>query len=261
MITFLKLGGSLITDKNVEKSFRQDAMTRLAHEITRALLDNPNLNLLIGHGSGSFGHFVASRNKTIHGVKTPAEWEAFAEVGLVASELNSLVAKSLHDAGVPVLRLQPSASAKCRDGVLHTLNVEPIRAALANGLVPLVYGDIAFDDVRGGTIVSTEKLFFRIAEEISIDYVLLMGEVDGVYDQHKKLISEITPTNAERVITALGGSGGTDVTGGMETKVQDMLELVKRHRTTHIRIANGLQPENLYRLLIGETDTGTLIHA
>jgi isopentenyl phosphate kinase len=261
MVVFLKLGGSLITDKSVEKSFRRDTMNRLATEIARAIHDNPELKLLIGHGSGSFGHFVASRNNTINGVRTPSEWKAFAEVGMVASELNSIVAQALYSAGVPVWRLQPSASAKCRDGFLYSLDVNTISKALAAGLVPLVYGDVALDDVRGGTIVSTEKLFFRITDDIPVDEVLLMGEVEGVYDQDKNLIAEITPGNMEQIVAGLGGSGGVDVTGGMETKVADMLELVKRYPKMNIRIANGLQPENIYHLLIGKAHTGTLIHA
>ena len=59
MLTFVKLGGSLITDKRVENSFRAEAAARVAAEIQSALAQNPDLRLLIGHGSGSFGHVAA----------------------------------------------------------------------------------------------------------------------------------------------------------------------------------------------------------
>src|SRR5690242_18399189 len=87
MLTLIKLGGSLITDKHVEKSFRRDVVKRLADEIAAARAENPNLKLLIGHGSGSFGHFAAKRANTIAGVYSLSDWRAFAEVSNVAAEL------------------------------------------------------------------------------------------------------------------------------------------------------------------------------
>ena len=47
MLTFLKLGGSLITDKCVEASFQEVVTRRLADEIQAALNENPDLNLVI----------------------------------------------------------------------------------------------------------------------------------------------------------------------------------------------------------------------
>ena len=58
MVTLLKLGGSLITDKNQNATLRPDVLARLASEIYAALEQKPQ-PLLIGHGSGSFGHFEA----------------------------------------------------------------------------------------------------------------------------------------------------------------------------------------------------------
>ena len=53
-LVFLKLGGSLITDKSKPDTPRIAVLERLAKEIRRALTDQPQLSLLIGHGSGSF---------------------------------------------------------------------------------------------------------------------------------------------------------------------------------------------------------------
>lgn len=115
MHTLIKLGGSLITDKRVENSFRADVVARLADEIATAQKNNPQ-SLIIGHGSGSFGHFAAHKYDTMTGVSTPDQWRGFAEVAYVAGELNRLVMKHLVNAGLPILKLQPSASALCHDG-------------------------------------------------------------------------------------------------------------------------------------------------
>jgi isopentenyl phosphate kinase len=145
VLAFVKLGGSLITDKRVEASFRALVVDRIARELRSALDADADLRLLVGHGSGSFGHFAASRYRTVEGVRTLEEWRGFAQVATVASELNRLVSHSFLAAGVPVWPIQPSASACCRDGELVEMVVDPIRQALACALVPLVYGDVALD--------------------------------------------------------------------------------------------------------------------
>ncbi|MDW8396714.1 MAG: uridylate kinase, partial [Anaerolineae bacterium] len=153
-LTLLKLGGSLITDKTLERTPRLDVIQRLAAEV-KAALDQSPLPLVLGHGSGSFGHAPAKRYGTRDGVRSLEQWRGFAEVSVVAAQLNRIVADALCQAGVPVVSFPPSASARCVDGQIVSLAVEPIARALEHGLVPLVMGDVAFDDVRGGTIIST----------------------------------------------------------------------------------------------------------
>lgn len=261
MLTFLKLGGSLITDKRIENSYRDAVAARVAAEVQSALAQSPDLRLLIGHGSGSFGHMVAKRYQTMQGVRTPEEWRGFAHVATVAAELNYLMAKTLQAVGVPVWRFQPSASARSRDGVLVEMASDPIAHALNHGLVPLVYGDVALDDSRGGTIVSTETVFFYLARQLPVQRIFLLGEVDGVYDEMGKVIARITPTTLPEVERALGGSSGTDVTGGMETKVRDMVALTQAVPNLSIRIFNGNTPGLIEAALVGKEKPGTLICA
>jgi isopentenyl phosphate kinase len=259
MLVFVKLGGSLITDKRVEGSFREDVVHRLGHEIQAALVSDTSLHVLIGHGSGSFGHFAARQYETIHGVKTPEQWRGFAHVATTAAELNYLTTRALQDAGLPVWRIQPSASAYSHDGVIVRLAIDPFREGLAHGIVPLVYGDVSLDETRGGTIISTETIFFYLARHLPVSQILLLGEVEGVYDQAGQVIPTITPANLSAVEEALGGSAGTDVTGGMETKVRDMVALVQLVPGLTIRIMDGTRPELLHRALMRQAEPGTLI--
>lgn len=261
MVTFLKLGGSLITDKRVEQSFRVDVMARLAQEIKLALDENPDQKLIIGHGSGSFGHFEAKKHGTMAGVHTQDEWRGFAKVSTIASKLNYLVANALDEAQLPILRLQPSASAICADGVIQNLAVNSIESALTHGLIPLVHGDVAYDTVRGGTIISTETILTYIAQYIPITRIILLGEVDGVYDASGTVIPSITSNNFEQYKPILGGSGGVDVTGGMITKVADMLTLAETVQGLKIHICSGLKQGLLTETLLGKSDIGTTISA
>lgn len=259
MLTFVKLGGSLITDKRVEKGFRADVASRVAAEVQVALVQNPDLRLLLGHGSGSFGHVAAKHYGTMTGVRTPEQWRGFAHVATVAAELNHLMATTLDEAGVPVWRMQPSASAMAENGRLLSMTLGPIWTALERGLVPLVYGDVSLDTVRGGTILSTETIFFYLARHLPVQRILLLGEVEGVYDQTGATIRKITPAVLPMIEAALGGSAGTDVTGGMETKVRDMVTLVEALPNLTIRIMSGTQPGLLQAALLEQAQPGTLI--
>lgn len=259
MLTFVKLGGSLITDKRGDQSYRAEIMARTAAEIAQAY--TPEQPLLIGHGSGSFGHVVAQRYGTAQGVRTAHEWRGFAEVSLVARRLNSLVLEALSAAGLPVIGFQPSASARCADGQLLSMESELIGRALSHGLVPLVHGDVAFDEVRGGTIVSTEAIFVYLAERLQPKRILLLGEAEGVYGADRQIIARITPQNFPEIAAALGGSSGADVTGGMAAKVQAMLALAQRVAGLQIQIMGGSEPGQVAAALRGDLTFGTCIAA
>ena len=259
MLTFIKLGGSLITDKRAENSFRADVAARIAAEIHAALDAEPDLRLLIGHGSGSFGHVAASRYNTINGVATAEQWRGYAQVANVAAELNGLMTKTLQAAGVPVIRIQPSASAVARDVEIISMAMRPIEAALTHGLIPLVYGDVALDEVRGGTIISTETVFTYLAHHLPVTEILELGDTDGVYDVDGAVIPQITPTTFSKFESALGGSAGTDVTGGMRTKVQDLLRLVEAIPNLQVRVMSGIKADVLTATLCGDANAGTRI--
>ncbi len=249
-VIFLKLGGSLITDKTGVEAVRNDVLTRLAAEIAAAKAANPNLKLLLGHGSGSFGHVAASRHNTRQGVRSAEEWQSFAEVSAAAARLNKLVRETLLAAGVPTVTLQPSASAVCNNGRIELMAVSPIDAALKAGLVPLVYGDVAFDRTIGGTIISTEEVLAFIAQYIRPSWLLLAGETAGVLDANGRLVPQLSRDNLAEIQDALGGSRGTDVTGGMASKVINMIILAEKNPGLAIRIFSGLKPDNLTNALI-----------
>jgi len=260
MTIFIKIGGSLITDKTQEKHFRSDVAERLAAEIYKIHTEGKQ-PILIGHGSGSFGHYAAKRHNTIHGVSTSEEWRGFAEVATVASELSCLMTNKLQQRDVPVWRIQPSSSAICENGRITSMAVDTIKHALENGIVPLVHGDVAIDKVRGGTIISTETIFTYLAQYIPVKQIILLGEVEGVFDTDGNVIPEITPNNLSDIASALGGSRGTDVTGGMLTKVESMGNLVSDVKGLQIRIADGTQPDLLPAILLQNQPSGTLIHS
>jgi len=266
-LVFVKLGGSLITDTTRPETPRHDVIARLGGEIRQALEARPELSLLLGHGSGSFGHWQASQYGTRKGVQGREAWVGYAHVAASAARLNQIVVDSLLEAGVPVLGVRPSASARCRDGVLVGLDIVPIHRALEEGLAPLIHGDVALDEVRGGTIVSTEELMVFLAPELRPGRILLLGETAGVLGSQVQaggvegdVIPHITPDNIGTIAGSLRGSRGMDVTGGMVSKVHQMLELVRISPGLVVHILSGLEPGLLTRVLLeADWETGTRI--
>ena len=261
---FLKLGGSAITDKTRESTARQDVIRRIAREVRQARDADPALGILIGHGSGSFGHFAAKES----GFGRRGNWRAYAETGAVAWQLTRIVTDIFLEEQVPVVAMQPSASARCRDGELVELATRPLRAALAHNLVPLVHGDVAFDETREMTIVSTEMIFAYLAPILKPTRIILAGIVDGVFaadplqDSSAQLIREITPANFATIESQLRGSHGVDVTGGMIAKVKSMVALVQREPALRVHIVSAMREGLIERVLAQEDfDAGTIIRA
>lgn len=261
MTVLIKLGGSLVTDKSRSRSFRRDAVRNIARQLVELRAALPETRIVVGHGSGSFGHFEADLHDTANGVYSADNRLGFAKVGAVATELSQLILGEFLAAGLPVIRFQPSSMLATRDRQLHALTVEPLLLALEQQLIPLVHGDIALDSEIGGTIISTEALFAGLAEPLSARQIILLGDVDGVLSDSGLPIAKITPDSFQRVMPLLGGSGGVDVTGGMLQKVTEMIGLVQARPGLEVVIANGRDSDILLDLLVDGAARGTRINA
>jgi len=266
-LIFLKLGGSLITDKDRPYTPRLDKLADLAGQIASFLSADLETGpasrprLVLGHGSGSFGHTAAKTYGTRNGVRDADGWKGFAEVWFQASQLNNFVMDALHNAGIPSLAFPPSSSVIASDGKASLWETTPIRMALANGIMPVVHGDVVFDEVRGGTILSTEDLFSHLARQLFPNRILLAGLEAGVWEDfpdRTRLVSEIRPEVYEKMRAAVGGSASADVTGGMADKVEQMLGLVREISGLTAQIHSAEEPGCLKRALAGEI-LGTLI--
>lgn len=243
-LVFLKLGGSAITDKTREATPRPDVIRDAARAIYAAREQDPALRILLGHGSGSFGHFTAKK----FGFGQKDNWRAYAETGASAQRLNRLVTDIFLDENVPVLSLQPSASARTRDGELYALDATNILTALDHNLIPLIYGDVTFDDVRGMSIASTDSLFGFLAPLLKPSRIIYTTAVNGIYtsdpvkNPDAQLIREITPATFESLRAHVGEAHGVDVTGGMLDKLRRAVALVEKLPELKIEIIAATQP-------------------
>ncbi len=259
MTILIKLGGSLITDKTKAKTFRRDNVGRIARQVVRLRDLDQGLRIVIGHGSGSFGHFEARKYRTAEGVHTSQERQGFVQVGAVAAELSLLVQNEFLAAGLPTMRFQPSTTIVASDSQIKVFDSRALSLALDQRLVPLIHGDIALDERIGGTIISTEALFAHLVEPLGVEQIILLGEVDGVLNQYGEVVPLITPSSLAELRYALAGSHGVDVTGGMRQKVESMIALVRVRPSLEVIIANGNRDGMLVDLLSNRLHFGTRI--
>ncbi len=260
-LIFLKLGGSLITNKAKPFTVEQILLDRISGEIVQFLQTTQNTQLVIGHGSGSFGHTSAAKFKTRDGVRNNEQWKGYQKVCADARRLNQIVMSSLIQAGLPAISFPPSTQIITADHNIHKWDIYQIQIALEHNLVPVVFGDTVIDAIIGGTILSTEELFIYLANSLRPSRILLAGIEEGVwtgFPDRTHLVRKITPEIIDEIQMTLGGSTSTDITGGMASKINNMLALLQSQPETKIQIFSGHKPDSIFSALSGD-ESGTVI--
>jgi isopentenyl phosphate kinase len=262
-LIFVKLGGSLITDKSKPYTERPDVIKRLSQEIHNAR--KKGAKVLIGHGGGSYPHQPAKQYQTQKGLISKDSVKGLAIVQDAAARLNRIVVNSLLGAGERAISLQPSAFCVAKSSRIVEGYTKVIEKALESDMLPVIYGDVGFDLSQGCCILSTEEIFSFLSKSLKPERIIMCGKVDGVFtadpnkDPKARKILEVTQKNFPEIRKYLTSSDGIDVTGGMLLKVQACLELARSG--AECEIINGLKPGNLEKALSGQKGLGTIIKA
>lgn len=257
-IVLLKLGGSLLTDKTRDDTDRPEVIERLAGEIAAVLAGPRPPQLVIGHGSGSFGHAAAARSGLAAGLGTPERLRGVVDTRERAVELHRRLVAALARAGALPYSLAPSSALVTagRRGV--SFHLEPLLLALGNGLLPVTYGDVVMDREQGAAIASTETVFLALADAgLPITRALWAGATDGVLDEDGRTIPQIVSGASQSAETAAGAAAGTDVTGGMRHRLAAVLELAACGIPS--LLFDGRVPGRLTAALRGEAVAGTVV--
>jgi isopentenyl phosphate kinase len=218
MTVVLKLGGSVITQKDQPETLDHPTIERAVGSIAAADLDR----LVLVHGGGSFGHAAAAAHDVSHTAGT-RDATAVREIHAAMGRLNEAVIDRLAGHGVPAVPGRPlSAAARENDGRL-SLAAEPVETLLAEGFVPVLHGDIVGHREHGATILSGDEIVSALAGFLDVDRVGLCSTVSGVLDQDGAPIGAIEAI--EDVEHLIGEADTTDVTGGMAGKVRALLGL------------------------------------
>jgi len=263
----LKIGGSVLTEKDKVRKARTSAIKRISKEIALALAHGRGAGtgagakagattrkkLILVHGAGSYGHpqarvYLESRD---------------AKDALIthesAKELNRIVTSSLMESGVKIMPIHPLSGVVFRRGELKYKIKEQIELALKAGIVPVLHGDVIMDEKEGFRILSGDQLVVYAAKEFKASRVGVGTDVDGVLDDEGEVIRKIMPAEVDKV--SLKGSEHVDVTGGMKEKVHLLAKLASENNIPSV-LFNASKESNVYKFLTDDDDLfGTVIRA
>jgi isopentenyl phosphate kinase len=249
-LILVKLGGSVITEKDELRKFRKAACTRLCGELRPARKE-----MVLIHGAGSYGHILAKKWKLNLGVPNGSidDLRHVATVHRDVRDLNSKVLTCMSSKRLSGYSLPPHTVASFTNKKVTAFCPEKFEILLDNDMIPVTFGDVVPDRKLNFSICSGDLLMLELAKHFEPSMVVFVADVDGIYDKDPKrfktakLVGEISPDNVGEISA---GSRKNDVTDAMGGKLARMLEIASYCENTII--LNGNAVGRLGRALKGE---------
>lgn len=248
-LAVIKLGGGLITDKTKPLTAKLGRIRRLAAEIAE-IHKTGTVDILLGTGAGSFGHFTAHEYGLSDGAQTTKQLLGMCIAHDEVRRLNMMVVEALVARDAPAFAVSPAGMMTCEDGAISTAHIEPVQLLLKNHCIPVVHGDTICDATRGTTICSTEIVLNACLAQLKDKYdsstVIYAMNEDGILDESGQVIPQLSSNDAEMVF----GTLAHDVTGGVAGKVREAraaLDFADR-----VYIVGGNTPGILSKAIAGE---------
>lgn len=253
-ITFIKLGGSVITNKEVPMMVRTEVLNQLALEISQAHKKTGDI-YVVGHGQGSFAHAPAMRYRTKEGFVSKDSKIGMAITQDSAAQLNRIVIRAFLSHDLPALSYYASNTLVTQNKQAYAYDPSVFLEYLNQGMMPVTGGDVLVDTSQGCSIWSTELVLGHLAQvakahTYSVRSIIHVTEVDGVLDDALQVIPQINQNNKDDVKGVIGDTKGFDVTGGMWHKIEESFALAEQGIPS--KIVSGMKKNNLYSLLTGD---------
>jgi len=252
----IKIGGSVITQKNEPFTPNLKNLYALARTIAEYWGNGGSKTMCIIHGGGSFAHVVASQ----YASRTTSNRRGISLITWSARKLNDRVVESLIDFDLPAFPLQTS-SLFFVSGGKPKMHTRVVREILEGGWIPVLYGDIVVGDGEA-QILSGEKIIEALSEEFDIEKIIVCTDTPGVLVDRNKpekgIFKSVNPQNIQSVMKTLGASSGIDVTGGMKQKVETLYRIATRKGISSV-IIDGTNPKTLGNCLTNQNAVGTFI--
>ena len=249
-LTIIKLGGSVITDKNKKGLLRKSVLKRLAGEIATAK-NKKKFKLIIVHGAGSFGHPIAKQYRLNEGFLNNKSIEGFVKTKQSLNLLTSEVFKYFSEK-VQCCLVQPADIVlTSKDKIVH-FDTKQISYLLDYDITPILWGDVVFDIKKGFSILSGDKIVAYLAKKFKADNVLFISDVEGVFDKNPKiygdakLIKVINGNSLARIKTQQT-KNRIDVTGEMKGKI---LDIKINLQGVPVQVLSGLKMGNLDKAVV-----------
>jgi len=247
-VILVKLGGSLITfkDKPLKANFKViDSLTKIFKQISTPMI--------IVHGGGSFGHYYANK----YGLSD--KYSSLSNTGVMLTKyymnkLNSLVVDSFIQSAIPSYPIAPInlfVNDKLTNDAKNTLIY-----TLKQGITPITFGDVIISK-NGYKILSGDKIMKMIGININPIRAVFIMNVDGFYYPDFNSGNLVSKLNFENKILKKFVVNKIDVTGGINTKLQESIILAKNG--IDVSFVNGFKSDRVVKALLGNNFKGTII--
>jgi isopentenyl phosphate kinase len=254
---FVKFGGSVITNTKKRSTPKIHEIDRLLKEVDEARTLR-GFDVIIGHGSGSFAHVPAKKYKVNEGLKYSNSMKGSVITLKEAANLDNIVVDRAMKLGIPVFPFSAHSFGMSEAGHMSPIFIDGIKAALKQGFIPIVYGDVVIDKNKGVSIASTEEILVGLSKKLKPNKIILGTDVDGVFTKDPriykdaKLIRRLDKSTFKRGIAGAGDSvGRANVTGGMQGKLTALYKAISSAGATGY-IINAATPGNVKKVLLGE---------
>lgn len=253
----IKIGGSVITDKAKQNSFKKDVIDNLAKQISKSKKE-----IILVHGAGSYGHILAKKYNLNQGYKNHDQIHGFSLTHAMVQKLNSLVLSSLLENGISAVSLSPHNILKLKNHEFSSFNHDIFRDYLKLGITPVTFGDVVLDEKLGFSICSGDLLMQILSDCFKPEKAIFVIDEDGLYTSNPKInkYAELINSTTMKKLTKLTVSSDKhdDVTGGMGGKIETIKNIAKLGIDTVL--LNGNKPDRLFKVLIGKDTKSTTIY-
>jgi isopentenyl phosphate kinase len=251
-IILLKLGGSLLTDKNKPFSIRKDVVKSAVDQIIEA-----NEKLILIHGGGSFGHPLAKKYSLSKGLdkSIPNQIFGVAETHQSMNKFNTYLINQFLEQKYPVLSIQSSSIFIKDFDTILTKSLDVIETALDLDIIPILYGDIILDKQGSFSIISGDQIILELCQNLTnynVSKVVFAMESDGLYivDENIKenynLVTNCYSNELDSLELADLGQK-IDVTGGIKGKLNFIKTICKSK--IPVQLINGLNEGYIHKSL------------
>jgi isopentenyl phosphate kinase len=240
----IKLGGSIITNKERPLSARRKAIESILKQIKK--INEPKI---IVHGGGSYGHYWSVKYD-MH--TKPAKYDARG-VAIVKNsmiELNKIILDIAVKNRINAYCLPPTDFMNGNKSIKN--KILTMNDISKSGLIPITFGDALWFGQKKSYILSGDVIMTTIAKILKPRLSVFVLNVDGVYSnlKTKKLIYDFKKEKPTISINKM------DVTGGMTRKITEAVKISRSG--LNVFFTNGNKPQRITDAVSGKKFEGTL---
>jgi len=243
----IKLGGSIITNKEKPLSARRKAIDSILNQIKR--IREP---MILVHGGGSYGHYWSVKYD-MHTKPAKYDMRGVSIVKNSMIDLNKIILNSAVKNRINAYCLPPTDFMNGNKPIKN--KILAINEIAKSGLTPVTYGDALWFGKKKSYILSGDVIMNIIGKILKPRLSIFVLDVDGVYSntKSKKLIRDF---KKEKPIIS---KNKIDVTGGMTRKITEATNMSKSG--LKVFFVNGNKPKRILDAVSGKKFEGTIFRS